>query len=97
MKRSKTATLRELNNRSSALARAAQAGETVVITDRGTPIADIVPHRGLPAGVAREASDAMFRRLQAFGVAEYTYAQLRAELDELIDPYVTADPFDRDR
>ena len=93
----KTATLRELNSQSSALARAAQAGETVVITDRGTPIADIVPHQGLRGGVHREASDEMFRRLQAIDVHEYKHAQLRAELDEVIDPRAEVDPFDRGR
>ncbi|MGH9270767.1 MAG: type II toxin-antitoxin system Phd/YefM family antitoxin, partial [Ilumatobacteraceae bacterium] len=39
------ATLRELNVNSSALARRAEAGETITITDRGRPIVDLVPHR----------------------------------------------------
>jgi antitoxin (DNA-binding transcriptional repressor) of toxin-antitoxin stability system len=33
-----------LNVHGSALARRAQAGETITITDRGRPIADLVPH-----------------------------------------------------
>ncbi|MFT3853105.1 MAG: hypothetical protein QM733_10255 [Ilumatobacteraceae bacterium] len=93
----RTATLRELNNGSSALARAAQAGETVVITDRGTPIADIVPHRGLPAAVTRQDGDAMFRRLWVLGVDEQTYATWRTDLDEVVDPYLDDDPYDRRR
>ncbi len=39
------ASLRELNSNSSALARRAAAGETITITDRGRPIADLGPHR----------------------------------------------------
>jgi antitoxin (DNA-binding transcriptional repressor) of toxin-antitoxin stability system len=39
------ACLRELNVHASALARRAQAGETVTITDRGRPIAELGPHR----------------------------------------------------
>jgi prevent-host-death family protein len=39
------ASLRELNVRASELARRAQAGEVITITDRGRPIADLGPHR----------------------------------------------------
>jgi antitoxin (DNA-binding transcriptional repressor) of toxin-antitoxin stability system len=88
----KTASLRELNSNSSALARVAQHGETVVITDRGRPIADLVPHRTLPSGVTRAASDAMFRRLQR-GASVDDAARLRHELDEIVDPYVD-DPYE---
>lgn len=40
-----TASLRELNTQASALARRAQAGEVITITDRGRPIAELGPHR----------------------------------------------------
>lgn len=92
----KTATLRDLNNSSSALARAAQAGETVVITDRGTPIADLVPHRGLPGGVNRHAFIEMADQLRRLTSSSDTAARQRAELDEIVDPEVV-DPYDRIR
>jgi prevent-host-death family protein len=92
----RTATLRDLNNNSSALARAAQAGETVVITDRGTPIADLIPHRGLPGGVSREAFIDMLDELRRLTMTSDTAARQRAELDAIVDPDV-ADPYDRTR
>jgi prevent-host-death family protein len=92
----RTATLRDLNNNSSALARAAQAGETVVITDRGTPIADLIPHRGLPRGVGRDAFLAMVDQLRRLTLTSDTAEKQRAELDELVDPDVV-DPYDRFR
>jgi len=39
------ASLREFNVKASELARRAQAGEVITITDRGRPIADLGPHR----------------------------------------------------
>jgi prevent-host-death family protein len=87
----KTATLRELNNNSSALARAAQAGDTVVITDRGTPIADIVPHRGLAGGVSRERFAAMVASLRALNVSSYNVSELRAEIESAVYPYDEVD------
>jgi antitoxin (DNA-binding transcriptional repressor) of toxin-antitoxin stability system len=39
------ASLRELNVKASELARRAEAGEVIIITDRGRPIADLGPHR----------------------------------------------------
>jgi prevent-host-death family protein len=92
----RTATLRDLNNNSSALARAAQAGETVVITDRGTPIADLIPHRGLPRGGGRDAFLAMVDQLRRLTLTSDTAEKQRAGLDELVDPDVV-DPYDRFR
>ena len=92
----RTATLRDLNSNSSALARAAQAGETVVITDRGTPIADLIPHRGLPAGCSRDAFLEMVNQLRRLTLTSDTAEKQRAELDELVDPDVV-DPYDRFR
>jgi prevent-host-death family protein len=37
---------RELRNDTAGLLRKVEAGETVVITRRGKPVADLVPHRG---------------------------------------------------
>jgi prevent-host-death family protein len=90
----RTATLRELNSNSSALARAAEAGETIVITDRGRPIADIVPHRpDVPPGVTRAEMTEMFEKLQAAG-AGFDYDAFRAQMDEAVDPYAY-DAFER--
>lgn len=38
-------TVRELRNRTADVVAAVQAGESVTLTSRGEPIADIVPHR----------------------------------------------------
>jgi antitoxin (DNA-binding transcriptional repressor) of toxin-antitoxin stability system len=75
------ASLRELNSASSALARRAQAGETIVITDRGVPIADLVPHQSecRPANKS-DVLDA-FRRLGGDD-----HKRFREQLDELVDP-----------
>jgi antitoxin (DNA-binding transcriptional repressor) of toxin-antitoxin stability system len=75
------ASLRELNSASSALARRAQAGETIVITDRGVPIADLVPHQRDRRPAMRSAV------LDAFGrLASDDHERFRGQLDELIDP-----------
>lgn len=37
--------IKQAKDRFAALARRAEAGETIVITRHGTPIADIVPHK----------------------------------------------------
>jgi prevent-host-death family protein len=37
---------RELRNDTAGVLRKVEAGETVVITRRGKPVADLVPHRG---------------------------------------------------
>lgn len=81
------ATLTELNNNSNALARAAQAGETVVITDRGTPIADIVPHRELVWVTRAELVDGL-RVLRATRQSHDTSDVVRAEMDAVVDPYL---------
>jgi antitoxin (DNA-binding transcriptional repressor) of toxin-antitoxin stability system len=82
------ASLRELNNNSSSLARAAQAGEVVVITDRGAPIVEMVAHREASGGVSRTASAAMFARLRNSLGKQPGWQRLRAELDAVVDPYV---------
>lgn len=83
------ASLRELNVKASELARRAEAGETITITDRGRPIADLGPHRTGARFVDRD------QVLHAFAVApSMEYERLRAELDEIADPGF-ADPFER--
>jgi antitoxin (DNA-binding transcriptional repressor) of toxin-antitoxin stability system len=74
-----------LNNASSALARRAQAGETIVITDRGVPIADLIPHQHDRRPVSK--SDV----LDAFGrLGGDDHKRFREQLDELVDPSLHA-------
>jgi prevent-host-death family protein len=68
------ASLRELNTNSSALARRAEAGETITITDRGKPIVDLVPHK-----------DDVLRALR--GAGQDSHETFRAQLDAVLDPY----------
>ena len=79
------ASLRELNSASSALARRAQAGETIVITDRGVPIADLVPHRSERRAANKSDVLDTFRRLGADD-----HQRFREQLDELVDPWLHA-------
>ncbi len=82
------ASLRELNNKSSELARRAQNGETITITDRGRPIAQLAPHDGFRFAERDEV-------LAVFADAPVIDGgQLRAELDALADPDF-ADPYAR--
>lgn len=74
------ASLRELNVKASELARRAESGETITITDRGRPIAELGPHRtGL-----RFARKADVARTFA-NLAPVDAAQLRRDLDDVID------------
>jgi prevent-host-death family protein len=43
-----TVTIKDAKNRLTELARLVEAGETVVITRNGTPVADLVPHKRTP-------------------------------------------------
>lgn len=73
----------------SALARRAQAGERITITDRGRPIAELGPHS---AGFrfARKADV-----LQTFrALAAVDPAQFRRDLDAVLDPEFH-DPYER--
>lgn len=82
------ATLKDLNSNSSALARAAQAGETVVITDRGTPIVDIVAHSE-NAWVTRAQLAAGLPVLQATLLNRTVDSEtIRREMDEVVEPFV---------
>jgi antitoxin (DNA-binding transcriptional repressor) of toxin-antitoxin stability system len=76
------ASLRELNTHSSALARRAQAGEVITITDRGVPIVDLVAH----GGTVRFAKKSEV--LQALrGVGSDSSQTFRRQLDDVVDPY----------
>lgn len=76
------ASLRELNVNSSALARRAEAGETITITDRGKPIVDLVPHQPKPR-FAHKAD--VLRALR--GVGHDSHTTFREQLDVALDPY----------
>ena len=76
-----SASLRELNIKSSELARRAQNGETITITDRGRPIAQLTPYDGF-----RFADRSAVQR--TFADAPVIDGQrLRDDLDALADPY----------
>ncbi len=84
-----TASLRELNVNTSALARRAQAGEVITITDRGRPIAELGPHRS-GFRFARKADV-----LATFaGLPPVDADRFRRDLDAVIDPDFS-DPYDR--
>ena len=59
--------VRELKNRLSEVVRAVKAGEHVLVTDRGTVVAELVPpgrprtDPGIPAGLARLAERGIAR------------------------------------
>lgn len=84
-----TAGLRELNLHASALARRAQGGEVITITDRGRPIADIGPHRAGFRFARREDVLRAFRALESLDGERF-----RRDLDAIADPDFV-DPYDR--
>ena len=83
------ASLRELNVKASELARRAQGGEVITITDRGRPIADLGPH--LTGIRFVHKSDV----LRTFGnPAPIDPARFRDDLDAVVDP-TYRDPYER--
>ena len=88
-----TVGLKTLKNKLSEYVRRAAAGETVVITDRGRAVAEIVPPRDLPAGTRElhrtRHSRGLDQTRRSFGLASsprnrylgYTLEQLMADLD----------------
>ncbi|MBA3606862.1 MAG: type II toxin-antitoxin system prevent-host-death family antitoxin [Acidimicrobiia bacterium] len=76
------ASLRQLNVNASALARRAEAGETITITDRGKPIVDLVPHR--PRFRFARKDDVM-RALR--GAGDDSHTRFRQQMDDIVDPY----------
>lgn len=85
------ATLTELNSNANALARAAQAGETVVITDRGTPIVEMVPHLGSMWVTRARLVDSLRVLRATLQNPNATSEAVRAEQDAVIDAYVDID------
>lgn len=83
------ASLRDLNVKASELARRAQAGEVITITDRGRPIADLGPHR---PGVRFARKDDVLRAFASLPPIDPE--RFRADLDAVVDPGFD-DPFDR--
>ena len=76
----RTITQRELRNDSAAVLREVQAGETLVITRNGTPVAEIrplPPHRFVPRSLLADAA----RR-----APRVDFARFRADLDAVVDP-----------
>lgn len=75
-------TQRELRNDSGAVLREVQAGQTIVITRNGEPVAElrpISPSRFVPRG-AIAAAGQRAPRVDA--------ARLRADLDKVVDPSI---------
>lgn len=79
---SRAITQRELRNDSAAILREVQAGQTIIITRNGVPVAElrpIQPHRFVPRAVIAEAA-ARAPRVDA--------GRFRADLDAVIDQSV---------
>ncbi len=79
---SRVITQRELRNDSAAILREVQAGQTIIITRNGVPVAElrpIQPHRFVPRAVIAEAA-ARAPRVDA--------GRFRADLDAVIDQSV---------
>ena len=87
----RTVGLKVLKNKLSEYVRRAAAGETVVITDRGRPVAEIVPPQHKPESVIERGIREGWIRPAARGpdwppkpepIEGYTLEQLLADLDE---------------
>lgn len=75
----RTITQRELRNDSGAVLREVQAGETLVVTRNGVPVAElrpIQPNRFVPRAVIAEAA-----RL----AGRIDYSRFRSDLDAVVD------------
>ena len=78
----RTITQRQLRNESAAVLRDVQAGQRMIITRNGTPVAELRPvsrRRFVPRAVIVEAGR---------GAPRIDAARFRADLDALADPYV---------
>ncbi len=87
----KTVGLKTLKNKLSEYVRAAASGETIVITDRGRPVAEIVPprpkaesviERGVREGWITPAVRGPDWPPKPVPIEGYTLEQLLADLDE---------------
>ncbi|MGD9598219.1 MAG: type II toxin-antitoxin system Phd/YefM family antitoxin [Steroidobacteraceae bacterium] len=76
---SRTVTQRELRNQSAAVLREVEAGQTIVVTRNGTPVAElrpIHPRRFVPRSTLAAA---------AASAPRIDHARFRADLDSVID------------
>jgi prevent-host-death family protein len=79
---SKTITQRELRNNSGKVLRDVAAGETVVVTSRGTPMAELRP-TGRATSMRRDEFLRMMR-----GLPKIDAKQFRKDVDSLVDQSV---------
>ena len=75
------ASLRELNVKASELARRAQTGEVITITDRGRPIASLGPHRAGLRFARKSDVEHAFANLPPVDADDF-----RRDLDAVLDP-----------
>ena len=91
-----TISQRELRNDSGLIMRRVEAGETLVVTRNGTPVADLVPHRAeaeeRPVFVPVNRIADGVAVLGAWGVAEFE--RERTAFDDAVDD-VDVDPWQR--
>jgi prevent-host-death family protein len=87
----RTVGLKTLKNKLSEYVRVAAAGETVVITDRGRPVAELVPpkakpesviERGIREGWITPATDRSGKPPPRKPIPGYTLEDLLADLDK---------------
>jgi prevent-host-death family protein len=82
-------TQKELRNDSAAVLRAAEAGEEIIVTRNGTPVARLMPlvdeSPFVPTGHLKRT---------AVGLPKVDFRRFRADIDELIDGEMR-DPYDR--
>lgn len=81
---------RELRNDSGSILRAAEEGESFVVTRNGTPVARLIPYERDKAFVSKEE----LRRSSA-RVPSIDLDRLRSEMDEYIDQDPFKDPYGR--
>ncbi|GAA1678751.1 hypothetical protein GCM10009830_27370 [Glycomyces endophyticus] len=86
---SRTITQKELRNDSAAVLRAAEAGEEIIVTRNGTPIARLMPLVDESPFVPAEVMD-----LSVEGVPGVDFERLRRDFAEHIDQGLR-DPYER--
>ena len=80
---------RDLRNDSGKILQAVSGGETFIVARNGTPVAELRP---LPPAkfVSKEEAARTAQHLPPVD-----YEQFRAELDNVMDPYIDPDRYDR--
>lgn len=79
----RTISQRELRNDSGEIMRAVEAGESFVVTRNGVPLAELTPLKRRTA-VPRDEVLRLFR-----GAPRIDFARYRADVDAVVDPWVT--------